>query len=60
MPVYIGGEMDADAFADDRFELLYDSFRKRGGLFQKKTAFKEQFTLFRKIPRGALLSHQVS
>ena len=53
MPVYVGGEMDADAFADDRFELLYDSFRKRGGLFQKIAAFKEQFTLFRKIPRGA-------
>lgn len=53
MPVYVGGEMDADAFADDRFELLYDSLRKRGGLFQKIAAFKEQFTLFRKIPRGA-------
>lgn len=53
LPVYVGGEMDSDAFADERFELVYDKLRKRGGVFQKLAVLKEQWTIFRKIPRGA-------
>lgn len=53
MPVYVGGEMESKAFADSRYELIYDRLREKGGLFQKFAVFKEQFALFRKIPYGA-------
>lgn len=53
MPLYVGGEMDKEAFEDGRFELVYDSLRNKCGIWQKLAALKEQWTIFRKVPRGA-------
>ena len=53
MPLFVGGEMDPRAFTDNRFELIYDNLRKRRGFWQKLAALKEQWTIFRKIPRRA-------
>lgn len=51
MPLYVGGEMSKEAFDDKRFELIYDKWRKKGGVRQKLATFKEQFTMFRQIPK---------
>ena len=51
MPLYVGGEMDQEAFEDNRFELIYDQLRKRGGLWRKLAVLKEQWIIFRQIPR---------
>lgn len=51
MPLYVGGEMDKAAFEDGRFELVYDKLRKRGGIWQKFAALKEQLTIFGEIPK---------
>lgn len=51
MPLYVGGIMEKEAFEDPRFELVYDKLRLRGGLLQKFAVFKEQWTIFRNIPR---------
>lgn len=53
MPLYVGGEMDKEAFEDGRFELVYDKLRKKGGIWQRLAALKEQWTIFRKVPKGA-------
>lgn len=53
MPLYVGGEMSKEAFGDKRFELIYDKWRKKGGVRQKLATFKEQFTMFRQIPKNA-------
>lgn len=53
MPLYVGGEMDKEAFEDGRFELVYDRLRKKGGIWQKLAALKEQWTIFRRVPNGA-------
>lgn len=53
MPLYVGGEMDREAFEDGRFELVYDRLRKKGGIWQKFAALKEQWTIFRRVPKGA-------
>lgn len=53
MPLFVGGEMDKQAFEDGRFELVYDKLRKKGGIWQKLAALKEQWTIFRKFPNGA-------
>lgn len=53
MPLYVGGEMDKAAFEDGRFELIYDKMRKKGGIWQKMAALKEQLAIFRKIPKDA-------
>ncbi len=55
MPLFVGGEMDPSAFTDNRFELIYDNLRKRRGIWQKLAVLKEQWTIFRKIPRKASL-----
>lgn len=51
MPLFVGGEMDKEAFEDGRFELVYDKLRKSGGIWQKFAALKEQWTIFREIPK---------
>lgn len=51
MPLFVGGEMDKEAFEDGRFELVYDKLRKKGGFWQKFAALKEQWTIFREIPK---------
>lgn len=51
MPLYVGGEMDQEAFEDNRFELIYDKLRKRGGFWKKLAVLKEQWIIFRQIPR---------
>lgn len=51
MPLFVGGEMDKEAFEDGRFELVYDKLRKRGGIWQKFAALKEQLTIFGEIPK---------
>ena len=53
MPLYVGGEMDQEAFEDNRFELIYDKLRKRGGFWKKLAVLKEQWIIFRQIPRDA-------
>ena len=53
MPLFVGGELEGDAYVDPRFELVYDALRTKGGVWQKLAAFKEQWILFRKIPRDA-------
>ena len=50
-PLFVGGEMDKEAFEDGRFELVYDKLRKKGGFWQKFAALKEQWTIFREIPK---------
>lgn len=55
LPLYVGGEIDSDAFNDPRFELIYDKLRLKRGIWQKIAAFKEQWTVFRKIPNGSFL-----
>lgn len=51
MPLFVGGEMDKEAFEDGRFELVYDKLRKKGGIWQKFAALKEQLTIFGEIPK---------
>ena len=53
LPLYTGGEMDKEAFEDERFELIYDNLRKNGGIWQKLAALKEQWAIFKRIPKGA-------
>ena len=53
MPLYVGGKMRQDAFDDRRFELIYDKWRERSGMWQKFATFKEQVTILRKIPKDA-------
>lgn len=53
MPLYVGGKMRQDAFDDRRFELIYDKWRERSGMWQKFATFKEQVTILRKIPKNA-------
>lgn len=53
MPLYVGGEMSNEAFCDKRFELIYNKWRKKRGIWQKLATFKEQFTIFRQIPKNA-------
>ena len=55
MPLYVGGKMQQEAFDDKRFELIYDRWREKGGLWQKLATFKEQFAIFRQIPKGSLI-----
>ena len=55
MPLYVGGEMQQEAFADKRFELIYDRWREKGGIRQKLATLKEQFTIFRQIPKGSVV-----
>lgn len=52
MPLYVGGKMEASAFQDDRFDLIYDELRKRRGVWQRIAAIKEQFQMFKLIPEG--------
>lgn len=53
MPLYVGGMMRQEAFDDRRFELIYDKWRERSGMWQKFATFKEQVTILRKIPKEA-------
>lgn len=53
MPLYVGGKMQQEAFADNRFELIYDKWREKGGIWQKFASLKEQFKIFLRIPKGA-------
>lgn len=53
MPLYVGGKMRQEAFDDKRFELIYDKWRERSGMWQKFATFKEQVTILRKIPKEA-------
>ncbi len=53
LPLYTGGEMEKDAFEDERFELVYDNLRRKGGIWQKLAALREQCTIFKRIPQGA-------
>lgn len=53
LPLYVGGEMQHEAFTDTRFELIYDRWREKGGMRQKFATFREQFSIFRRIPKGA-------
>lgn len=55
MPLYVGGKMDEEASCDSRFELIYDRLRLKVGIGQKLAIFKEQWTIFKKIPRNASL-----
>lgn len=61
MPVYVEGEMDAEAYADRRFELIYSKLRKKGSVISKIAPFVEQWTLFRKIPpRSSIWLYNIS
>lgn len=53
LPLYTGGEMEKEAFEDERFELVYDNLRKKGGVWQKLSALKEQCSIFNRIPKRA-------
>lgn len=53
LPLYTGGEMDKEAFEDTRFELVYDTLRRKGGIWQKLAALKEQCAIFKRTPKGA-------
>lgn len=53
LPLYTGGKMEKEAFEDERFELVYDNLRKKGGVWQKLAALKEQCAIFKRIPRRA-------
>lgn len=53
LPLYVGGEMEDEAFEDDRFELMYDNLRIKRGIWQKMAVIKEQWTAFREIPNGS-------
>lgn len=53
MPLYVGGNMPNEAFGDERFELVYNKWRKKRGIWQKLATFREQFTIFRQIPKYA-------
>lgn len=53
MPLYVGGKMRQEAFEDKRFELIYDKWREKSGMWQKFATFKEQVTILRKIPKDA-------
>lgn len=53
MPLYVGGKMRQEAFDDRRFELIYDKWREKSGMWQKFATFKEQVTILRKIPKDA-------
>lgn len=33
MPLFVGGEMDNQAFLDPRYELVYDKLRTKGSLW---------------------------
>lgn len=51
LPLYVGGKMQPEAFKDKRFELIYDKWREKRGLWRKLATFKEQFSVFRRIPQ---------
>lgn len=53
MPLYVEGSMSKEAFSDDRFQLVYDKWRKRKGIWRKLATFKEQYSIFRQIPKGS-------
>ena len=53
LPLYTGGEMEKDAFEDERFESMYDHLRRKRGTWQKLAVLKEQCALFKKLPKGA-------
>lgn len=55
LPLYVGGEMDDEAFNDGRFKLVYDKLRKKGGVWLKLAALKEQWAIFRMVPKGAVI-----
>lgn len=51
LPLYVGGKMQPEAFKDKRFKLIYDKWREKRGLWRKLATFKEQFAIFRRIPK---------
>lgn len=55
LPLYVGGEMQQEAYNDSRFELVYDKLRLKRGVWQKLAAFKEQWTVFKLIPKESSL-----
>lgn len=56
MPLYVRGKMDDKAFADERFELIYDKWRTSGGgILQKLATVIEQISIFHKIPKNAAI-----
>ena len=56
LPLYVGGKMQPEAFKDKRFELIYDKWRGKRGLWRKLATFKEQFAIFRQIPERSSVS----
>ena len=52
MPIYVGGEMQQEAFQDRRFALVYDKWRRKGGVCRKLATFSEQWVIFKLIPKG--------
>lgn len=53
MGVNVKGKIDDDAFNDSRFELIYDNSRKKSGVLGKLSTFREQWTIYKKIPSEA-------
>ena len=61
LPLYVGGEMQPEAFKDKRFELIYDKWREKRGLWRKLATFKEQFAVFRRIhPKSSVWFYNVN
>ena len=54
LPLYVGGEMETEAFGDKRFELVYNHrLRKCGGRMTLLACLAEQWKIFKRIPKGA-------
>lgn len=53
MPLYVRGELESEAFTDPRFEVVYDQCRGWGKIASKLAILKEQWMIFKKIPKNA-------
>ncbi|MCM1221096.1 MAG: hypothetical protein NC548_42095, partial [Lachnospiraceae bacterium] len=50
--LYVGGNMEKEAFEDSRFELMYNKLRRKGGKWIRLAALKEQWNIFKNISKG--------
>lgn len=52
LPTFVRGEIEKEAFLDERFSLVYHKWRHRKSISQKLAILMEQWQIFREVPAG--------